>query len=221
MLLRTCRWLAMVADPESQFSVDPQKTHFCWRNNWLSICLRSTHLWFLLEDLAGWRNDICDTSNKSSLAACPTISVLCIKRGQGEHKRQASKTEKAATRGTIEPVPSTHPARGLFLKYLCSAVPLFYIILRSCDLSRSGPDYLQVFKAPHNEAAVYVSILISNFQPVIKDYSNLTLPMSHCSQGLFLLWRPMACVMECLCPPPNSYVESLTPSVAVFEDGGL
>ena len=35
-----CPRLAMVADPELQFFVDPDKTHFCWSNNWQAISFR-------------------------------------------------------------------------------------------------------------------------------------------------------------------------------------
>lgn len=69
-------------------------------------------------------NGTCDTSSKSSLPTCSTISVLHINRGQkkknptknnnlevrGEHKSQAPLAEKAAPRQTTAPVLSTHPA---------------------------------------------------------------------------------------------------------------
>ena len=34
----------MVANPELQFSANPEQTHFCWRNNWQSICFQSTSI---------------------------------------------------------------------------------------------------------------------------------------------------------------------------------
>lgn len=41
--------------------------------------------------------------------------------------------------------------------FCCSSVP------HPCDLSRSYLNYLKVFKAFHNEAAMYVSLLTPNF----------------------------------------------------------
>ena len=45
-------WFAMVEDPKLKFFADPRWTHFCWRNNWQSICFRSLvmGLWNLCFD---------------------------------------------------------------------------------------------------------------------------------------------------------------------------
>ena len=44
----TCMWLTMAADLKPQFSADPKQDHFCWRNNWQSICFRPTSPSFVL-----------------------------------------------------------------------------------------------------------------------------------------------------------------------------
>ena len=40
--VETSAWLTMVVDLELQFSADPNKPIFNWRNIWQSTCFRST-----------------------------------------------------------------------------------------------------------------------------------------------------------------------------------
>ena len=66
------KWLAMVADPKLQFSVDPKQMHLCWRNIWLSSCLRST----LCLPLQGPENTHNGSRTGEQAGVVPTLSPL-------------------------------------------------------------------------------------------------------------------------------------------------
>lgn len=104
-----------------------------------------------------------DTSNESRLPTCSTVSVLCYQQRTGVTQKAGPYDWKSCSEmdhGTCAVYP---PRQGTLLKTLCSAAPPQTPSVDPRDLSRSGPDCLQDFRALSHEAAACVFIFTPNF----------------------------------------------------------